>query len=84
MTTINRAGVEKAIRQRSQHDKAMMLGKYLLFIHLNIVQLAEIIMMNNRCHGGRLRVQITCNDIKKQFCVAHLQRENIIRHGHSN
>ena len=46
-----------------------MLGKYSLFIHLNIVQLAEIIMMNNRCHGGRLRGQITCNDTKNNFVL---------------
>jgi len=47
----------------------MMLGKYPLFIHLNIAQLAEIIMMNNRRHGRRLRGQITCDDRKKQFCA---------------
>ncbi len=81
MTPINRAGVWKAIRRRRQHDKAMMPGKYSLFIHLNILQLAEVIMMNNRCHSWRLRGQITCDDIKKQFCVAHLRRENIIWHG---
>lgn len=69
MTPINRAGVWKAIRRRSQHDKAMMLGKYSLFIHLNIVRLAEIIMMNNRCHSGRLSSQITCNDTKNKFVL---------------
>lgn len=41
-----------------------MLGKYLVFIHLNILQLAEIIMINNCCRGRRLRGQITCSDIK--------------------
>lgn len=65
MTPINRARVQKTIRRRSQHDKAMMLGKYLLFIHLNIVPLAEIIMMNNRCQSVRLRGHVTPNDMKK-------------------
>lgn len=67
MTHINRARVSEAIRRRSRHDKAMMPGKYSLFIHLNIVKLAEIIMMNNRCLGRRLRGQITRDDIKNNF-----------------
>lgn len=61
MTPMNRVRV--SIRRRSQHDGAVMLGKYFLFTPSNVFQMAENRLISNR--HGRLRGQIKRNDIKK-------------------
>lgn len=72
MTPMTRVRV--CIRQCSRHDKAVMLRKYFLFTRLNVFQMVENRLINNR--SPRLRRQIIRNDIKKQFYTVRLREDS--------
>lgn len=72
MTTLMRVRV--SIRPCSRHDKAVILCKYFLFIHLNVFQKVENRLISN--HRGRLWSQIVSNDIKKQFYTVGLREDS--------